>query len=223
MATYVLIHGAADSAFYWHLLDPELRARGHDVVAVDLPCEDESAGLGEYADVVVDAVGDRTDLIVVAQSFGGFTAPLVCARVPVELIVLIAGMVPLPGERPDDWPANTGFERVERDPAVDCSDEMGVFYHDVPPRIAAEAMSRARWPAEAPGREPWPLDAWPDIPTRYLLCRDDRFFPAEWIRGVVRQRLGIEADEIEGGHCPALSRPHELAERLEGYRIEVQG
>ena len=223
MATYVLIHGAADSAFYWHLLDPELRARGHDVVAVDLPCEDESAGLGEYADVVVDAVGDRTDLIVVAQSFGGFTAPLVCARVPVELIVLIAGMVPLPGERPDDWPANTGFERVERGPAVDSSDEMALFYHDVPPRIAAVAMSRARWQAEAPGREPWPLDAWPDVPTRYLLCRDDRFFPAEWIRGVVRQRLGIEADEIEGGHCPALSRPRELAERLEGYRMEVQG
>ena len=66
MATYVLIHGAGDSAFYWHLVAPRLRDRGHDVVAPNLPCEDEDAGLEEYAETVVGAVGDRGDLIVVA-------------------------------------------------------------------------------------------------------------------------------------------------------------
>jgi hypothetical protein len=30
----------------------------------------------------------------------------------------------------------------------------------------------------------------------------------------VRERLGLEADEIVGGHLPMLSRPRELAERL---------
>jgi len=70
--------------------------------------------------------------------------------------------------------------------------------------------------------EPWPLDAWPDVPTRYLLCRDDRMFPAEWTRRVVRERLGISPDEIDGGHCPFLSRPKELAERLAAYRGEQQ-
>ena len=69
--------------------------------------------------------------------------------------------------------------------------------------------------------EPWPLDAWPDVPTRYLLCTQDRFFPAAWMRGVVRERLGITPDEIESGHCPALSRPAELADRLEAYRAEL--
>jgi alpha-beta hydrolase superfamily lysophospholipase len=109
MATYVLIHGAGDSAFYWHLLAPELRERGHEVVAMDLPCDDESAGLTEYTDAVVQAIGDHAELVVVAQSFGAFTAPLVCARVPVKLMVLVAGMVPLPHEKGEDWPANTGF------------------------------------------------------------------------------------------------------------------
>ncbi len=224
MATYVLIHGSGDSAFYWHLLDRELRERGHEVVAVDLPCEDESAGLAEYTDVVVDAIGDRTELIVVAQSFGAFTAPLVCARLPVELMVLVAGMIPRPGERGDDWSAATGFEAArqaarERDGGDDSA--IAVFYHDVPPALAAEAVRRGRAQAAAPGREPWPLAAWPDVPTRYLLCRDDRFFPAGWMRGVVRDRLGIVPDEIDGGHCPALSRPRELAERLEAYRAEL--
>ena len=222
MATYVLIHGAGDSGWYWHLVAAELQERGHDVVAPDLPSDDESAGLSEYAETVVDAVGDRTDLVVVAQSFGGFTAPLVAARVPVDLLVLLAGMVPSPGERPEDWWANTGYEQAAREhsagtaPADDST--IATFYHDVPPELAAEALSRERAQSGTPTQEPWPLDAWPDVPTRYLLCRDDRLFPAEWLRRVVRERLGIAADEIDGGHCVALSRPRELADRLEAYR-----
>jgi pimeloyl-ACP methyl ester carboxylesterase len=60
MATYVLIHGAGDVGWYWHLA--ELRERRRDVVAPDLPCEEDSAGLPEYADTVIEAIGDRTDL-----------------------------------------------------------------------------------------------------------------------------------------------------------------
>lgn len=222
MATYALIHGSGDSAFYWHLVAPELRERGHEVVAVDLPCDDESAGLWEYADTVVRAIGARTDPIVVAQSFGAFTAPIVCSRVPVQLLVLVAGMIPLPGERGDDWSANTGFDEAARNSGIDYSDELVAFYHDVPRELAEEAMRHGRSQADRPGQEPWPLESWPDVPTRYLLCRNDRFFPANWMRGVVRDRLGIVADEIDSGHCPALSRPRELAERLEGYRTEVR-
>jgi pimeloyl-ACP methyl ester carboxylesterase len=221
MATYVLIHGAGDSAFYWHLLAPELRERGHDVVAMDLPCDDESAGLIEYTDTVVEAIGDHTELVLVAQSFGAFTAPLVCARVPVELMVLVAGMVPVPGEKGEDWWANTGYEQAAGEQDADDDSEIAVFYHDVPRELAAEALSRGRDQADTPGLEPWPLDAWPDVPTRYLLCRDDRLFPAGWMRAVVRERLGITPAEIDGGHCPALSRPRELAERLEAYRAAV--
>src|SRR5215207_1938610 len=112
MATYVLIHGAGDSAWYWHLVASELRERGNDVAAVDLPCDDESAGLSEYADTVVNAIGDRTELVVVGQSLGAFTAPLVCTRVPVKLLVLLAGMVPSPGETAEEWWVNTGYENA---------------------------------------------------------------------------------------------------------------
>ena len=151
MATYVLIHGAGDVAWCWHLLAAELRERGHDVVAMDLPCDDESAGLSEYADTVVEAIGDRTDLVVVAQSFAGFTAPLVCDRVPVDLLVLVAGMVPSPGESAAEMFANTGYEQAARESDAHDDSEIAVFYHDVPPDLAAEALSRERAQAETPG------------------------------------------------------------------------
>lgn len=225
MATYVLIHGAGDVGWYWHLVEAELRSRGHDVVAPDLPCEDDAAGLAEYADTVVAAIGDPRDLVVVAQSFGGFTAPLVCERLPAALLVFVAGMIPSPGEPPDDWPANTGYERARR--AYDerhgrALDDLALFYQDVPASLAAEALRRGRRQSATPGRKPWPLPAWPRVPTRFLLCRDDRFFPAEFMRRVVRERLGITPDEIDGSHGVALSRPKELADRLEAYLAEQE-
>jgi pimeloyl-ACP methyl ester carboxylesterase len=230
MATYVLIHGAASDSWYWHRVVPELRARDHEVVAPDLPCDDDSAGLSDYADVVVDAIGNRTDLVVVAQSLGGFTAPLVCDRVPVDLLVMVAAMVPSPGESPGDWWANTGHEQARREQderdgrtTGEGFDGMATFFHDVPPDVVAEAMARGeRRQSATPFQKPWPLQAWPDVPTRFLLCRNDRLFPAEFMRRVVSRRLGITPDEMDSGHLPALSRPRELTDRLEAYRAGAQ-
>jgi pimeloyl-ACP methyl ester carboxylesterase len=173
VAAFVFIHGAGDAGWYWHLVAAELRERGHHTVAPDLPCDDDSAGLPEYADTVAAAASHRTDLVVVTQSLGGFTAPLVCDRVPVELLVLVAPMIPASGEAPAGYWAHTRYEEEVR------------------------------------GR--------PDVPTRILICRDDRLFPPGFLRRVARERLGITPDEIDGGHTPALSRPHELADRLEAY------
>jgi pimeloyl-ACP methyl ester carboxylesterase len=225
--TFVLIHGAGDSAWFWHLVEPELTTHGHDVVAMDLPCDDDAAGLAEYADTVVQAIGDRRDVVLVAQSFGGYTAPLVCERVPVDLMVLVAAMIPSPGEAPNDYWADTGWEpakreRIEEQPGMsrDDAETIATFYHDLPPDLAVEAVARGRKQSETPGEQPWPLDAWPDVPTRFLLCRDDRLFPTDWLRGVVEDRLGIIPDEIDGSHCVALSRPKELAARLLTYLSE---
>ena len=141
VSAFALIHGGGGSAWDWHLVAAELRERGHDPVAVDLPTEDCSAGWWDYADTVVEAVGDRPDLIVVGHSLGGFTAPLVCARRPVDLLVFVAAMVPSPGESFTDWWKNSGYEE---------SGYEDVFYHDVPPELAAEARTRERGQEEKP-------------------------------------------------------------------------
>jgi pimeloyl-ACP methyl ester carboxylesterase len=213
MATFALIHGAGDVGWYWHLVEQELRRRGHDTIAPDLPCDNDEAGLPEYAQTVVEAIGDRRDLIVVAQSFGGFTAPLVAEKLLVGMLVLVAGMIPAPGESPEGWLTNTGFGDVMQEHR-----SVDLFYHDVPVPLATEARSRSRSQSDTPGRNPWPLDAWPAVPTRFVLCTEDRFFPAGFMRRVVADRLsGITPDEIAAGHCVALSRPKELADLLSSY------
>jgi pimeloyl-ACP methyl ester carboxylesterase len=227
MATFALIHGGGDVGWYWHLVVAELRQRGHDAVAPDLPCDDNAATLREYTDTVVDAIGDRTDLVVVGQSYGGFTAPLVAERVPVDLLVLVAAMVPAPGETPAEWWNNTGYrqavqEQAERDDGKTGSDDPFVsFYHDVPRAIAEEAVRRERSESEAAYHSPWPLDAWPAVPTRFVLCSEDRFFPPDFMRRVVTERLAIEPVEIAAGHCVALSRPRELTDILVGYAADL--
>ncbi|WP_435121725.1 alpha/beta fold hydrolase [Micromonospora tulbaghiae] len=211
MTTFVLIHGGGGSAWDWHLLVPELAARGHDTVVPELPIGDRSARFTDFRRTVVDAVGDRDDLVVVGHSYGSFTAPLVADRLPVRLLVLLTPMIPRPGEKPGDWWGDTGY----REP--DGLSEEQQFYNGVPAEIVAEAPSRGRQQVSAEWDEPWPLADWPAVPTRVLIARDDRFFPADFQRRVAADRLGVVPDEIDGGHAVALSHPGPLADRLTAY------
>ena len=231
MATYVLLHGAGSDAWYWHRVAPRLRALGHEVIAPDLPCEDDSAGLEEYAETVVGAVGDRSAIVLVAQSMSAFSAPIVATRVPTELLVLVAPMIPAPGESAGEWWRATGQpaarreldEREGRDPDAPF-DPRVTFLHDVPAQVVDEAFARGeRGQSATPFGEPWPLHAWPEVPTRVLIGSRDRFLPASFQRMLARERLGIVPDEIGTGHLPALADPDGLVGRLEEYRQTRSG
>ncbi len=229
MATYVLIHGAASDSWYWHRVAHLLEERGHSVVAPDLPCDNDSAGFPEYACAVAHALTEWSGVTLVAQSMGAFTVPLVCDLVPVDLIVLVAPMIPLPGEHPSEWWVTSGQEasrraldlREGRDPDAPF-DVRTTFFHDVPEPVVAEAFARGeRYQSGTPFEQPWPVDEWPAVPTRVVAGRDDRLFPLDLMRRLSRDRLGIAPDVIDSGHLPALSRPHELADLVESYRLDL--
>lgn len=217
----MFIPGAGATPWLWHLVEAELRARGRRSVAVDLPNDDDSAGLSDYTDAVVGAIGEHADPILVAHSLGAFTAPLVCEHVPVKMMILVSGMIPKPGETAADWWTNTGHSEAlqaqeERD-GWHPDDPAALFLHDLPPDIVQQAPAHTRDQSGTPFGEPWPLSSWPDVPTKFLLCRDDRFFPAEFMRTVVWRRLGIVPDEMGGGHAGPLSRPQEMVDWLQAY------
>jgi pimeloyl-ACP methyl ester carboxylesterase len=216
---FVLIPGAGGSAWYWHRVVPLLEGAGHEAVAVDLPGGDERSGLGAYADLVIRAIGARTDVILVAQSLGGFTAALVCARATVRMLVFVNAMIPMPGETAGDWWGNTGSLEAQRAAAKrdGHSDEFDVatyFLHDVPADVAQEGAAHQRPQAKSAFTEACRFDRWPDVPIRILVGENDRFFPIEFQERVARERMNKDIDRIVGGHLVALSNPRGLVDRL---------
>ena len=222
MSRFVLIPGAGGEASYWHRVVPLLEARGHQAIAVDLPGPDPAAGLPEYTEIVLAAIGDSRDHVIVAQSLGAFTAPVVCARAPARLLVLVNAMIPVPGETPGAWFVNTGADdaRVSRAQARSYSPDFTVeeyLLHDVPAEVLAEEGGpHGRPEDDIAFGQTFPLDRWPDVPTRILVGADDRFFPEDFQRRVARTRLGRDVEVIPGGHLVALSRPVELTQHLVG-------
>lgn len=219
MTTFVLIPGAGGSAWYWHLVAERLTEAGHEAIPVDLPGDDDSTALPEYAQLVLDAIGDRGGVVLVAQSLGGFTAPLVAERTPLAELVFVNAMIPMAGERPGEWWSNTGSEparraAAERDGYSPEFELFTYFLHDVPLDVAADGESHQREEADAVFASVCGFEAWPAISVRAVAGEADRFFPVDFQRRLARERLGIEADVLPGGHLIALSEPDALTTYL---------
>jgi len=214
MSTFVLVPGAGGAAWYWSRVVPRLAAAGHEAIAVDLPGDDNSSGLAEYAALVVDAIADRSGVVLVAQSLGGFTAPLVCERAHLGGLVFVNAMIPVPGETPGEWWGNTGAVEARDAGGYGEFDPFVYFLHDVPADVVADGEAHQREEADAVFGSRCEFAAWPDVPTRVVVGADDRFFPAAFQQRVARERLRIEPDVIPGGHLLALAQPARLAEYL---------
>jgi pimeloyl-ACP methyl ester carboxylesterase len=206
MTTFVFIPGAGGVAWYWHRVVRLLEEAQHESVAVDLPGDDEHAGLSAYADRVLEAIGTR-NVVLVAQSLGGFTAPLVCARAPVHMLVLVNAMIPVPGETAGEWWDNTGsiaarIAAAQRGGYSTDFDLATYFLHDLSAETTRQGAAHERTEAEIMFGEPCRFEAWPDVPIHVIAGSDDRF---------------VTVEELPGGHLLALSNPRGLADKLLGY------
>jgi pimeloyl-ACP methyl ester carboxylesterase len=221
MTSFVLIPGAGGSAWYWHRVAPLLREAGHEAIAVDLPGDDEAAGLPEYASLVTGAIGGRDDVVLVAQSLGAFTAPLAAVRSGARALVFVNAMIPVPGETPGAWWGNTGWEQARLDAALTGGysaefDAGTYFLHDVPPEVAEAGLPYQRPEAEVVFASVCDFGEWPAVPLRAVAGTGDRFFPPGFQRKLAADRLGVTADLLPGGHLIALAEPAGLAGYLLG-------
>jgi pimeloyl-ACP methyl ester carboxylesterase len=222
VATFILVPGAGGAAWYWHRVVPLVQQAGHHAIAVDLPADDEQAGLAAYSDRVVAAIGAQADVILVAQSLGAFTAPLVCARVGVRMLVFVNAMIPVPGETAGDWWDDTGSSAARTEAARRRGyspdfDLATYFLHDVPAAVVAQGEAHQRPEATFVFGERCVFETWPEVPIHVIASRDDRFFPLEFQRRVARERLRLDVDEVAGGHLVALSNPRALVDQLLAY------
>jgi pimeloyl-ACP methyl ester carboxylesterase len=219
--SFVLVPGAGGNAGLWQLVEPLLQRAGYHSVAVTLP-NWSGATFSDHADAIVAAAGAPDEVTLVAQSMGAFAAPLSCDRLPDADLVLPNALIPAPGETAGEWWSNTGHAdamrsndlREGRDPDAGF-DAQTYFLHDLPPDVLELLMSSGEAePVDSLFETRFPLTRWPDVPTTVLAGRDDRFFPYEFQRRIARDRLGLEVEQLPGGHLLALSQPEALAARL---------
>jgi pimeloyl-ACP methyl ester carboxylesterase len=222
--TFVLVPGAGTDPRVYGATIEALRELGHDGIAPPLPLDDAAATPSDHADAILAALPDPppVPLVVVGQSLGAYSATIAAAHLRPARLILLAPMIPAPGESAGEWWEGTGHgeaiaplvERLGSPSEWDAAAMAEVFYHDVDEATLAASAEYEGVPGDGLFEEPLPLETWPDVPTTVLIPRADRLFPIEFQRRVARERLGLEIEEMEGGHLPFLSRPGELAERL---------
>jgi pimeloyl-ACP methyl ester carboxylesterase len=230
---FVLVHGAWHDSSCWDLLVPELVARGHSAVAVDLPSDQPGLGAAEYADAVEAAMGPAPErCVLVGHSLGGLTVPVVAERrgpEGVAALVLVAALMPQPGVSfndqvrldPDIMGAAVGRGQQRHDDRTTSWPEAEAaagLYQGVAEESSAELVAKGvaglRRQAWSIGKEVTPLTAWPAVPTTVVVCAADRVVSSERLRERARAVPGAELVELAGGHFPMLTRPAELAEVL---------
>ncbi|MEH2085022.1 MAG: alpha/beta hydrolase [Nostoc sp.] len=241
MSLYCLVHGAFQATWCWDLLIPYLEAQGHKTVAMDLPIENASATLSQFADTVIQTLPKTdNDIVLVGHSMAGTIIPLVAEAVKVRQLVFVAALLPYPGVSTLDQFAHRldsetlkSFNYQPKDPSKlkqfydepdvyepasvgkDYSDEAVLrefFFHDCQPDVAQWAISKSRsQQSMAYILETNPLKVLPKVERKYIVCTDDRILSPTWSRYAARKRLGVDAIELASGHCPHLSHPDLLA------------
>jgi hypothetical protein len=225
MTDFILVPGAGGVATpYWRFVSAQLEGAGHRAVPVDLPGDAPNAGLPEYVAILIDAIESCLEPVVVAQSMGGFSGVLACDRVPVRGLILVNAMVPAPRETPGEWWAATGAidARIAAAKAGGYDTEFDLatyFLHDLDAEEAAAVLANPLEESDIAFGQPCDIAKWPDVSTAAVIGRDDRFFPVEFQRQVLRERVGVDATVVPGGHLLALANP----DGLSGALLDLSG
>jgi pimeloyl-ACP methyl ester carboxylesterase len=224
MTTLALVHGAYHGAWCWDRVIPLLTARGMDVVAPELPCEDPAAGIAEYAAIVEAALDGRDDVVIVGHSLGGLTIPVVASHRPIRRMVFLCSVPTGPGPAVAGAMAEMVTEefltapRFTNDQGVELLSNQAcrqLFFDDCSDADADWAIAHLRPQAARPTSEPSPLTAWPNVAQSVVLAADDRCVRQSWAVPAARQRLGDNEPVIlPGSHSPLLARPAQLADVL---------
>ena len=225
MSTFCLVNGSTQNPECWRLLVPELEKLGHRAIMPSLPVNEPNSSATRYAEVIAGALADSDgEVILVGHSASGMFIPLVPRLRPIRHLVYLAALIPKPGQsirdqltaEPDmmnpDWIETC---RSGQDPETNDDVAIEFLFHDCDAEARQLGLdTRRRMYAVEAMAEKFPLEALPDIPSTYIVCADDRTIAPAWSRRTARSRLGADAIDLPGGHCPYLSRPSQLARVL---------
>ena len=242
MAGFVLIHGSWHGGWCFDEVANLLRAKGHTVIAPDLPGmggdEDElgAVTLDQWAEFAAQhcrnmkARLDGAPVILVGHSRGGLVVSQAAEAAPEAvdaLVYICAMMMPSQMSRAQFKSlemANPAFDAlISRTPGghgsvITGNDPGNVFAQLSPPEAVAGAMARLVAEPHGPRSTPLTLtsERWGSLPRTYIECAQDRAIPLSSQRLMQEMSPGAKRVTLDADHSPFLSRPAELAAALIG-------
>ncbi|MFE4610041.1 alpha/beta fold hydrolase [Streptomyces niveus] len=227
MTQFVLVAGAWLGSWAWDEVVADLRASGQGVHALTLSGlaekrRDEPVGQQTHVQDIVDAVErlDLRDVVLVGHSYAGIPVGQAAERIGDRLarVVFVDSNVPADGESfVSAWPDGRA--------AVEASiEEHGGFWAPLAAeefagqgltdeqisRIVADATPHPGATLTEPARLEHPLDA---LPATYIKCLLDWPEPSPDVAELLKSEHWRLA-ELNTGHWPMFSEPHELARIL---------
>lgn len=226
MALFVLVHGACHGAWCWNKITPALQARGHSVLALDMPGRGGGVPgltLADHADTILSSYDGQA--VLVGHSAGGFSISAAAEAAPdrVSRLIFVTALLPRDGEVLGRKMQRMKGERMNLPLVVaedrlaysfDATNASAVLYNGASEDDIRDAVARITFEPSGPHREAIRVGAaFASVPKSYVICTQDRMIPA-----VDQEDMAADLTDvarIDTGHSPFLSTPDLLAQHLD--------
>jgi pimeloyl-ACP methyl ester carboxylesterase len=245
---WVLVHGAWQGAWMYYKTMALLQQEGYKVTAVDLAsCGTSTVDPNTVTDFktynqplvdVLNAIPDTEQVVLVAQSMGGFSMTHAMEQFShkIVLAIAVAAILLLNGASIDDSPTFSdmlfkdtpiskemipNFGNGPKNPpttfSIDKEDLPKRFYHAVLPENVVLAQILCR-PVPAPVLMGTVVNYTPEkhgtVPSVYIKCLQDRALLPAAQDYIIEETPQEEVIEMDTDHTPMLSAPKELHQIL---------
>lgn len=231
MATIVLVHGHMHGAWCWEKVVPLLEAKGHEVVAFDLPGRDgdkaqhQSVSLEQYVQAAEAVVLEQAEpVVLVGHSAGGTILSEIAERHPerVSRLVYVAAMLLPAGESI----FSAFVTKNPMDPALAVDGASAVwtdyqlirrrFYNTSPDEDAARAIEKLCAEPIPPMTQPVQVtpERYGRVARSFIQTRFDNAVPFEAQASMCETLPCNPVIVMDTDHSPFLSAPDEFADHI---------
>lgn len=233
--TFVLVHGAWLGKFCWDGVKAKLENLGHEVITPELPAHGDDrtpaneASLDGYKQTVIDAIGDRENVILVGHSLAGIVISAIAESVPEKLqkLVYLCAYLPRDGESlyalaQEDKNSKTGQFWTQEHPeqyspaTIKPEGIAEVFCADAPPEIQQMLIAKHRPEPVPPMATPVNLSAenFGSVPRFYIETLRDNCVSNQ-LQKLMLSRTAVEKTfAIDSSHSPFFSMPEQVVKYL---------
>jgi pimeloyl-ACP methyl ester carboxylesterase len=231
---YILLHGAWHASWCWHSIIPGLTAKGHTVIAPDLPGHGDDQT--PFADITLqtylDFIGDiiaaqQAPVVLVGHSMAGVIMSQLAENMPekIEQLIYVAAFIPVSGESLLQEAKKAQTPGVSSEMVLDKehysmnlrrSERLKtLFYAHCAPADAEYAMQQLREEPSRPFIEPiiYSAQRFGQVNKRYIACLRDQVITSQDQQRMYA-RVTRDVIELNTDHSPFFSMPQALVAAL---------